>query len=56
MVACAEGGTAVAGVEFESCPEGKTLSRAVLAAVASSTHCAAFHATTAHRGDARRLI
>ena len=49
MVVYVEGGTVVAGVEFESCREGKTLSRTVLAAVASSAHCAALHATTAHR-------
>ena len=29
MVAYAEGGAVVAGVEFESCREGKTLSKAV---------------------------
>jgi len=38
MAAYAEGGAVVAGEEFESCREGKTLSKAVLAAVASSAH------------------
>ena len=41
---------------FESCTGSKSLSRAALAAIFSSPHCAALHATKKHRGDVRWLI
>ena len=56
MVACAEGGAAVACAEFESGSASKTLSKATLGAVASSQQSAAAHEPTAHRGDVRCLI
>ena len=59
MVACAEGGAAVACAEFaefESGSASKTLSKAALGAVASSQQSAAAHEPTAHRGDVRCLI
>ena len=56
VVACAEGGAAVACAEFESGSASKTLSKATLGAVASSQQSAAAHEPTAHRGDVRCLI
>ena len=53
MEAYARGGAAMACTAFESYYGSKTLSVAALAAVASSPHCAALHATKKHRGDAQ---
>ena len=56
MEGCARGGAAVACTAFESYHASESLSRAALAAVASSPQSVAGHKPTAHRGDVRWLI